>query len=94
MKAMAGEKKQKERLQGTPKKPKTPERALIGSSSTWRGEELERFNVRHGGGVIEAKEALIPEQWFDFAKLQRYQEGISSHCQPLMYSTRSTAIRP
>jgi hypothetical protein len=74
IKAMAGEKKQKERLQRTPRKPKTPERVLIGSSSTWREEELERFKVRIGGGVVVAED-LIPERWFDFTSLQRYQEG-------------------
>jgi hypothetical protein len=37
LKAIAGEKKQKERLQ------ETPESALIRSSSTWRELKLERF---------------------------------------------------
>jgi len=39
-------------VQGTPRKLKTLERALIGSNSTWRGEELDRFKVRRGGGVM------------------------------------------
>jgi hypothetical protein len=48
---MAGEKTQKQRLQQTPRKPKTPERFIIGSSSTWTEDELERFNVTVGGEV-------------------------------------------
>jgi hypothetical protein len=76
---MAAEKKQKKRLKGkqqTPKKQKAPERPVIGSSSTWKEEELERFNVRRGAAV-DVKN-LIPEKWFQFDNLERYQSGIIS----------------
>jgi hypothetical protein len=40
----------------------------------WRRDELERFKVGIGDGVVEV--TLIPEKWFDLGALQRYQEGI------------------
>src|SRR5438876_6292561 len=61
--AMAAEKKQKKRLKGkqqTPKKQKVQEKPVIGSSSTWKEEELERFKVQRGGEV-DVK-SLIPEK--------------------------------
>jgi hypothetical protein len=77
--AMAGEEEQNKetRLKGltTPKRPKRMERRLIGSSSTWTKEELQRFDVRRGDSVMEPKN-LIPEKWFDFGKLENYQSSI------------------
>jgi hypothetical protein len=92
MKAMAAEKTQKERLKGTPRKPKTLERALIGSSSTWRGEELDRFKVGRGGGVMEPKD-LIPEKWFEFGSLEYHQSSMTSY-QLADFSARSANIHP
>jgi hypothetical protein len=78
MKAMAGEKKQKKiaTLKGpkTPKKVKKAERFVIGSSSTWREEQLDRFKVRSGGQVAVVE--IIPEKWFDFRGLEHYQSGL------------------
>ena len=74
---MVAERKQKKRLKTTPrtpKKPKAPERHLIGSSSTWNEDQLELLIVRQGGQVDP--KALVPEKWFEFADLERYQSGI------------------
>jgi hypothetical protein len=74
--AMAGGKRQKARVNSqprTPSKPKAPERPVIGSSSTWRKEQLDRFLVQQG--VLDVK-TMIPEKWFDFGQLDNYQLGI------------------
>ena len=71
---MAGERKQKERIQRTPRKPKTPERHVIGSSSAWKEEELEKYKVQVGGEADVKK--LIPEKWFEFGGLKHYQSGM------------------
>ena len=74
--AMAGEKKQaKKRLERpeTPKRVRRPEMHVIGSSSTWKEEQLDRFKV--DVGVKEVKE-MIPEKWFEFSPIPRYQERI------------------
>ena len=60
----------------TPKKPKVREKPIIGSSSTWKEEELEQFKVRRAGNV-DAKE-MIPEKWFDFSGLERLQASNTS----------------
>ena len=76
MKAMAGERKQeKTRLQEprTPKKGKRPEKPIIGSSSTWKEEQLERFKVQVGADLQVSE--MIPEKWFDFGTLEHYQSG-------------------
>jgi hypothetical protein len=76
--AMAAEKKQAQKQKAqvnqpqTPSKPRVPERPLIGSSSTWRNEQLDTFMVRQG--VLEVKE-MIPDKWFDFGRLEEYQRG-------------------
>ena len=54
----------------TPSKPKEPERPLIGSSSTWRNDQLDRFIVEQR--VLDVK-AMIPEKWFDFGQFDNYQ---------------------
>jgi hypothetical protein len=73
--AMAGAKKQrkKAKLEGviTPKKPTKPERFVIGSSSTWKDEQLNRHKVIQGGA--SDPKIFIPEKWFDFGDLERYQ---------------------
>ena len=72
---MATARKQAKRQKTAPRTPKrkVPERLVIGSSSTWKEEELERFNVRIGG-EFDAK-TLVPEKWFDFDGLDGYQSG-------------------
>jgi hypothetical protein len=72
---MAGEKQQVARINSqprTPSKPRTPERPVIGSSSTWRKEQLDRFLVAQS--VLEVK-TMIPEKWFEFGQLENYQSG-------------------
>lgn len=59
----------------TPSKPQAPPRPLIGSSSTWTEEELDRFNVQRVGNVDPKH--MIPEKSFDFSGLQRMQMGIT-----------------
>lgn len=54
----------------TPSKPKEPERPLIGSSSTWRNDQLDRFMVEQR--VLDVKK-MIPEKWFDFRQFDNYQ---------------------
>jgi hypothetical protein len=71
--AMEAEKQQKGRLYPeprTPSKPKEPERPLIGSSSTWRNDQLDRFMVEQK--MLDVK-AVIPEKWFDFGQFDNYQ---------------------
>jgi hypothetical protein len=74
--AMAGDKKQKKRANlagpNTPKKTRRPENPIIGSSSTWKDEQLDLFKV--GAGEVDVKE-MIPEKWFDYGTLQNYQSG-------------------
>src|SRR5271154_1602246 len=72
---MAGEKKQKARLREvrTPRKLKTPERHVVGSSSTWKDEELERLKVQVR--EVDVKQ-VIPEKWFEFGDLKYYQSGM------------------
>ena len=47
----------------------------IGSSSTWNHDqlELELFKVCSKGDVTPKD--IIPEKWFNFASLKRYQSG-------------------
>ena len=74
---MASERKQKKRLNSTartPKKSKAPEKHIIGSSSTWNGDELHQFKVQQGGQADP--KLLIPEKWFEFVNLEHYQSGI------------------
>jgi hypothetical protein len=73
--AMAAERKQKKRMDARPrtqKKPNVPERPFISSSSTWKKEPLKRFKVYKA--VADAK-TIVPEKWFKFDNLERYQSG-------------------
>jgi hypothetical protein len=70
----------------TPKKPKLPVRPLIGSSSTWKQEELDRFKVECRSGVDP--KLLIPAASFNFDNLGQYQISKSS---PLAVLTKSTS---
>ena len=75
LKAMAREKQQKARINSQPRmpnKPRIPERPVIGSSSIWRKEQLDRFLVEQS--VLEVK-MMIPEKWFEFGQLENYQSG-------------------
>ena len=76
---MAGAKKQLERQQAAPRTPKTPKqsaRKVIGSSSTWKQEELDRFKVQCG--IETDPKLIIPEKWFDFGNLEGYYFGYYS----------------
>ena len=73
---MAAAKKQAKRQRTaprTPMKPKEPNKPMIGSSSTWRQDELDRFEVRMGSEVDAKK--IVPEKWFDFSSLEEYNTG-------------------
>jgi hypothetical protein len=70
---MAAAKKQKAWIDSqprTPSKPQIPERPVIGSSSTWRKDQLDRFLVEQS--LVEVKE-MIPGRWFEFGQLENYQ---------------------
>ena len=58
------------------------ETPVIRSSSTWNGDQLDMFKV-HPAEDVDAK-AMIPEKWFDFSGLERYESSTSSfgfaHC--------------
>jgi hypothetical protein len=74
MKAMVAAKKQKARQQmRTLRKPNKPERPIIGSSSTWREEELETFKVQVGREVDVTE--IIPNMWLEFGDLNHYESG-------------------
>jgi len=66
--------KRQEAAPRTPKMLKVPERPVIGSSLTWNEEQLERFKVGRGREVDAT--ILIPEKWFNFESLDRYQSSI------------------
>ena len=94
-KAMArGQKQKKQAILNapkTPKKEKMPERFVIGSSSSWTDEQLERFDVRIEPAVRVNQ--MIPEKWFDFRGLEHYQSGLLiRRCVALMLSARSTRL--
>lgn len=72
---MAAEKVQRARITAaprTPSKAKDPDRPLIGSSSTWRNDQLDRFMVEQR--VLDVRR-MIPEKWFDFGRIDKYQSG-------------------
>jgi len=72
---MAGAKKQRARVNSEPKtpiKPRTTGTPLIGSSCTWKQEELDRFLVEQS--VIEVK-AMIPDKFFEFREVAKYQSS-------------------
>lgn len=77
--AMRREKRQQKRAKvagtSTPKK-SNPPKPEIGSSSTWNHDELETFKV-HPAKEVEVKD-IVPEKWFDFGNVTRYQSSISS----------------
>ena len=74
-KTHAKEKSKYRSKQRTPSPPK-PERKVVGSSSTWTKEELDRFNVivTHD---IDPKQ-MIPHKFFKFDELKEYK--ICIHC--------------
>jgi len=72
---MAGAKKQKARIDSqprTPSKPRILETPMIGSSCTWRHEQLERFLVEQS--VLDVK-TMIPEKWFEFGQIEDHQKS-------------------
>jgi hypothetical protein len=76
---MEAENQQKKRaavMKGTntPKKPsQKPKRSVIGSSSTWKEEQLDLFKVKLKD--VDARGTMIPEKWFDFSGLEKYQQS-------------------
>jgi hypothetical protein len=75
--AMETEKNQNVRLNSEPRKPsklKQPETPLIGSSSAWTKDQLDRFMVEQR--VLDVRK-MIPEKWFDFGELDSYQSCFS-----------------
>ena len=72
--AMSAAKKREKRQKNaprTPKRPKLPVRPLIGSSSTWNKEELDRFKVECLSEVDS--KLLIPSTFFEVNNLPLYQ---------------------
>ena len=55
---------------------------IIGSSSTWREQQLDEFGVEYNQPEVDAKSLFDePEKWFDFSGLGRYKECIlASQC--------------
>src|SRR2546421_12616491 len=75
---MDAEKRQKTRAavtggMRTTKKPIRKAKSIIGSSSTWKEDELFFFKVKVEDVIPKD---VIPEKWFDFGRLNGYQEGI------------------
>jgi hypothetical protein len=91
---MEGQRNQKKRIQETPRKPRTLEKSVIGISSTWKEEELERLKVLVGVDALEAKGGLIPEKWFGFGELKQNQSSISFLRPPLKGSAGHIDIYP
>ena len=94
---MEGDSRQKKKAavvdgMNTPKrKNRRLERAVIGSSSTWKEEQLELFRATLSDPT-SAKE-MIPEKWFEFSGLKDYQAGITS-CVLTDCSSGRTSIDP
>ena len=76
--AMESEKRQKKKgVMGgatTPQKKKTRrlEKPVIGSSSTWKEEQLDLYKVVAREAVVQD---MIPAKWFEFSRLAEYQAG-------------------
>ena len=75
----------------TKRKNQRLEKAVIGSSSTWKEEQLELFRVTLSDPT-SAKE-MIPDKWFEFSGLADYQAGITS-CVLTDCSSGRTSIDP
>ena len=54
----------------TPQREDTEEVPVIGSSCTWKSDELDRFNVKIESGVDVR--TMIPEKFFRFDHFERY----------------------
>jgi len=61
--------KRSKREQRTPQ-PKEPETPVIGSSCTWRDEELDHFKVKVERDVDVRK--MMPDKFFNFDHLEDY----------------------
>jgi hypothetical protein len=68
----------------TPQKTQEPTKMYIGSSSTWRQEQLDHFKVRIRNNVIAQE--MVPVKWFDFKSLDRYNESYCAFIYVLTYS--------
>ena len=58
----------------TPQREKRKEVPVIGSSCTWKQDELDHFGVTLHGD-IDVRE-MIPEKYFDFEGFARYERCI------------------
>jgi len=62
----------------TPKKSNSSKakKSVIGSSSTWKDEQSDLFRVKIKDCVDgSGKGKMIPEKWFYFGDVNRYQQG-------------------
>lgn len=62
----------------TPRKPSSSKakKSVIGSCSTWTAEQLDLLLVKTEDCVDgSGKGKMIPEKWFDFGDVNRYQQG-------------------
>jgi len=77
----------------TRSRPRPRESKVIGSSCTWRADELQEFKVSYTNPEVDVKSLFDnPEKWFDFSDLQHYEKGInsSSHLRISLIQKRET----
>jgi hypothetical protein len=94
LKAVTGEKQPKARINSqprTPSKPQISERSVIGSSSTWRKEQLDCFLVEQS--VLEV-EKMIPDKWFEFGQFENYQSSKQAFSEVFNSSAQSNHFSP
>jgi hypothetical protein len=61
----------------TPKRLRPPLSKIVGSSCTWRKDQLQELNVSYEHPEVEAKSLFDePERWFRFDDLKHYEKGI------------------
>jgi hypothetical protein len=75
--------KRQDALPKTPKKATEPTTPVIGSGSTWKQTEIDRFAVRLPRRTV-GPENLLPKKWlldFDFSSLENYDtcRHLSTH---------------
>ena len=95
---MEGEKRQKKKAvmdgASTPQKKKTrrPEKPVIGSSSTWKEEQLDLYRVVAKEAVAQD---MIPAKWFEFSRLAEYQAGkIRLRCWLMLARDTLVSVQP
>ena len=91
-KATEQEKKEAERPI-TPKNPENDKHKIVGSSSTWRKDELQRFAVNLEHGVDPHQ--MIPAKFWKFDRLAMYTKRtslIAISCCRLQVSLREVIL--